>query len=448
MADLTAHGGCYCLGQGTYIQTSEFKIFYASDFIIDGCNGTLKYRDGAEVEWGYSGLHLVNCSNFEIRNLIIDGNRANRTEAEVPAHSLFMRGCRNFKLENVRSTGAVVDGFYLREKDGDYCENDMISNCSAIDAYRNGCSVINGRNIVFTGGFYDNSGSVVNGVEGTLPRTGIDVEENIDQPNGPENIKFKGVTFRNNAGYGIMLTHHGNASSAKVDGCYFENNRRGAIIVKQTDVLITGCTFKHFDTADNGIVDVRGHIRSQGIRVVNNYFQDISAAFPCIAIQGDIDDGSPSNVVVSGNIVRNASKAIVTCIDGIIIINNILENVLNESAVAINVKGSNGIIQGNQIKRATKCAVFVDGAHCKILNNIIIDTTVTSNDYGAIRTITGLNDIIGNTIKLSPANRSATAISIVNGANFVKHNVIEGYTLESTWQAAKYPTENVLSETI
>lgn len=206
VADLVEHGGTYYLGPGTYVQNEVLTIIGATDFVIDGGRGTLAFADGGRVDYSGACIRLQRCSNFEIRNLNVFGNRAGREEdiTAGASHSFPILGCHDFVLSNVHVEDPVADGFYfgIQSVGADstaFCRNGMVVNCSASRAYRLGAAVINAHDLMFVGGSYTGAGATVNGTEGVLPKAGIDVEANegAGPIPGNANIQFIGVDFRN-----------------------------------------------------------------------------------------------------------------------------------------------------------------------------------------------------------------------------------------------------------
>ena len=157
----------------------------------------------------------------------MDGNRANRSPAEAPAHNIHIKGSHDFSFSEVNSVNAVTDGFYIGASDptdpSTYTNNGLFLNCRADNGFHQGMSIINGENIQVIGGAYTNT-------HGTAPAAGIDIEANdVTAVPGNHNILIRGVTFSGNDGYGVQLSGKGLPTNITVEGCYFTNNDLGAI---------------------------------------------------------------------------------------------------------------------------------------------------------------------------------------------------------------------------
>ncbi len=199
-------------------------------------------------------MRIEDCDHFAITDLIFDGNRANRSPAEEPAHNIILKGADNFSFSNVDSINAVTDGFYIAATDpgnrSTYTQNGLFLNCTADNAYRNGMSIINGENIQVVGGAYTNS-------HGTLPTAGIDVEANAGTAvPGNHNILIRGVTLSGNDGYGVKLVARGLPTNITVEGCYFTNNDRGGIWLGAAWTMIKANTFENFSQSEHGLIDL------------------------------------------------------------------------------------------------------------------------------------------------------------------------------------------------
>src|SRR5262249_19141703 len=158
---------------------------------------------------------IDNANHFAVTDLTFDGNRANRSPAEVWAHNVILEDANNFSFSQVNSINAVVDGFYLSASNpsdrSTYTQNGLFLNCRADNGFRQGMSIINGENIQVIGGAYNNT-------HGTAPAAGIDVEANSGTTvPGNHNILIRGVTFTGNDGYGIQLDPMGQPTNITVE---------------------------------------------------------------------------------------------------------------------------------------------------------------------------------------------------------------------------------------
>jgi len=348
-----------------------------SNFIIDGEGGTIIAKNGMAVSSGKGLLYLTNCEKFKVENITFDANRANRTPAEVAAHTVTITRCRKFIFENVYSNNAVVDGFYFAASDNTdpatYCLDFQMIGCFANNCYRQGASVINAYDFQFIGGAYTNT-------NGTAPQAGIDVESNTGATLGNARGLFQGVRFEGNAGSGIQLSNVGGSQEFVVDSCYFSANGAGGVLNYADLVNVRSCTFKNHSAAPGGgvggILTFANAIAIRGGSAVGNIFTSNTAAIPCIYA-----GGSPQNISIRDNIILDHANA-----GGISSVGS--NNVINGNTIrscggiGINVAtGSDVVVENNKVNAATGRGIFNSATRTKIVNNVITNTASVSGGY-------------------------------------------------------------------
>jgi hypothetical protein len=213
------------LAWGSYLISERMILNGKSDFIIGG-GARFKIADGTPVGESYSALLVQNCEDFLIEDLFIDGNRANRTPAEASGHQVRVIGAnRNGIFRRVRSYNATTDGWYVRaQTPGDantYPVDVVWEDCEAINAYRNGMSIIGGTRLKVLGGRYCDT-------TGTLPESGIDLEPNTSDTLGVIDMVIENVEVSNNNGPGLTVTGNvgfGLTKGLVVRGLRGRNNR-------------------------------------------------------------------------------------------------------------------------------------------------------------------------------------------------------------------------------
>lgn len=170
-------------------------------------------------------------------------------------HVISIRGCKNVTIKNLKLLSSGGDGIYIAgSKKNNYSLNILVDNIMAVDNYRQGLSLISGKNIQITR-------SVFSETSGTLPSAGVDIE-----PNSPrdiiQNVIFQDCKFVNNDNAGVLISlHQLNESSAPVslefESCYFSGNAKASkihseIIVKDNpeapirgQVVFKDCFFEN-----------------------------------------------------------------------------------------------------------------------------------------------------------------------------------------------------------
>jgi hypothetical protein len=280
---IKANGGTLTFeAKHIYMVSKHLVISGADDFKLDGNGATIKMANGAPAKSGFSILRIEDSDHFAVSELIFDGNRANRSPAEAPAHNVLIRGADNFSFSHVDSINAVTDGFYLGATNptdrSTYTRNGLFQDCRADKGFRQGMTIVNGENIQLIGGAYTNS-------TGTLPAAGIDIESNHRTAvPGNHNILIRGVTLSGNDGYGVQLSARGMPTDITIEGSYFSDNGRGGMAFNSARTLIRGNTFEGFSRADYGVIYLGSHKTNSDNVVMGNSFNHIDTGKPVIYV--------------------------------------------------------------------------------------------------------------------------------------------------------------------
>jgi len=269
-----AHGGTLNFAAGhTYIISKSLVISGASDFKIDGNGATIKMANGTPVQPGYMILRIDSSDHFAVTELTLDGNRANRSPAEVSAHNVNIKDSQDFSFSHVNSINAVTDGFRLYASDqtdqSTYTRNGLFLECRADNSFRQGMTIVNGENIQVIGGAYTNT-------HGTEPSAGIDVESNAGTAlPGNHNILIRGATFSGNDGYGVVLSVNGHPRNITVEQSHFANDDLGAIKVSSSETLIQHNDFDNFSHSEHGVIYLSGVQTNSDNTITENSFNHI-----------------------------------------------------------------------------------------------------------------------------------------------------------------------------
>lgn len=257
------------LGDGVYGRLdqdyeipSQLEISSKSRFKIYGNGYTIKLKDGAATGYGGSALYFYQCTDFEVIDLICDGNRANRTPAEDPAHVIVVDKCHDWRFTRVQAINGTCDGFLIYAGSAgsgaggivtlDDCPSRWVmEDCIALNNYRQGATVAEGIYGHFLRGRY----ALTTGLWDTSngPCAGIDCESD-DQPTWDQNriqhIDFTGVEFSENQGPGLLLSQQNGAKYFRIVDCKFIGNRKAAIESFASEVYITRPLIVGWDQVD------------------------------------------------------------------------------------------------------------------------------------------------------------------------------------------------------
>ena len=221
-------------------------------------------------------LHAISCTDFKYFNCLIDANRANRTPAEVTAHSFAFDTCRNVQLELCRSLNAVVDGFHTRSIDNsdpaDHCRDFTFINCKSDNSFRQGLSVIEGHNFTILNSEFTNT-------NGTAPAAGIDFESNAGvSPDAITNMKVDNCIFEGNEGFGVKIVSSNDLPRNLVfDNCEFKDNILGGVRISADGVTVKDSSFSGFtDAQERGMIEIPADTDTRNITIDNCSFSGFS----------------------------------------------------------------------------------------------------------------------------------------------------------------------------
>jgi len=477
-AALNAIGAGVCLrfGNATFKVSDALTVTSKTDFQIDGEGATIIAANGMAVAASKELLYLTNCQRFTVKNFTFDGNRANRTPAEVPAHTVTLTNCKRFIFENVHSNNAVVDGFYFAATDNTdtstYCQYFQMIGCYANNCYRQGASVVNGYDFQFIGGAYTNT-------TGTAPQAGIDVESNVGATVGNTRGAFIGVTFSGNAGPGLQLSDAAGSKVFSVEHCYFSQNAGGgvAVFTDQTKIrdsyfsdhtgagvtqgvvrftastaiksgLVDGCSFEN-NSSTTG--DIYTHTATSGIRITNNRIQGSGGVG--IFLNG-------TNHVVANNVVSNCAGSGVsdTGVEPVVqnntidacggrgiyssaarprILSNKVSNISSVSGAYIQAAGTDPLVVGNICSSASPVSDYgirIDKTALAVYSNVCVNLNST-DPYTFVGT--AIDDIVYNNIGGTANDRRRVRFgmaipSYATGARPAANDVAAGQTIFNT----------------
>jgi hypothetical protein len=341
----------------------------------------------------------------------------------VPAHTVNFQSCQHFQCTGVRSVNAVCDGFILFSatpgRAETRCRHFRFLDCVADNCYRQGCSVIEGHDGLFSGGAYTNT-------NGTAPAAGIDLESDVTAPAGAISaIVLRQVRFAGNRGYGLLVSTVARPSDIVVEDCMFEENRAGAISWgalsgRIARVVISGFT----STATRGAIDVPtgDGARVAGVmRIEAPRFTRVTtmrpehplvyvhaAAFAPIAVIGLQADACAGIAGLNrdGSSLEDAVvSASLGAVDG-----------------AISVSGHGCTVARNRVERFFGSVLIATGRDVVVRANIL--TTPRFNDRNGVVRILGTGaTVVNNLIE----GWGDVALKLAQPARAVRENRIAGF---------------------
>ena len=276
----------------TYIVSGGLQVFggLANDWTLYGRGATLKMADRVPTTPSTYILRVRESTGWMINDLQFDGNRDNRQIGSNAQPNLSIRGGSKFAVCSVTSMNSVRDGFYVYgavSVDPDtFSEDGTFDNCVADNAYRNGMSVINARNLSIIGGEYRNT-------TGIAPQAGIDIEPNVGsfEP-GVEGVTVRDASFHGNGGYGLVISSKGIPARIQVERNRFLQNRLGGVFVGGSHIDVTNNLFHDFQQpSGRGVIHLRLASGTEETVISNNTLANIDTTKPVIWVSSGVAAG-------------------------------------------------------------------------------------------------------------------------------------------------------------
>ncbi len=366
-----------------YVIPSQLTLTDRERFKLYGNGYKISLAVGAATGYGGSAIYIARCNSFEISDLIFDGNRANRVPAEDPAHVVVIDKCNDWRFKQVQANNGTSDGFYINAGSGgsgpggivllaDVPQRWVLEDCTALNNYRQGCSVIEGMWGTFLRGRYGLTSGLWEVAGG--PCAGIDLESD-NQPTWDQNriqhIDFIEVLLDQNQGPGLLLTNINGTRHIRVIDCKFDRNKKAAIesVADQVEIvrpIVTGWDQVDY-TANAGAPNKRGCIDigfgAGHHRITSPSFADVSNgasdANPCIYVHGGAARGITVTDIVSdgsASIILSASSPTFKVSGGTLDLSGAT------SGFAMTINGDDSEVSGIFFARGYNGLVYMGGA--------------------------------------------------------------------------------------
>ena len=389
-------GGTLSLGGLTITIDARIVISALSGFTIDGEGGTIIALNGMTVASDKELLTFRACTDFTLKNLTVDGNRANRTPSEVAAHNIEFRSCARFLVERVKSINAVVDGFIFNTATNTdaatYCRDFEVRNCLADNCYRQGASVINAYD-------YTIRRSTFTSTNGTAPAAGLDIESNTGAVMGTARSVVEQCRFEGNDGFGVLVSNVAGTQDVLIVDCYFSANDLGGCATYAPNTHITRSTFRSHSGAGvtQGVVVFANTSAVTSGSATNNRFVGNTNTTAAI-----YTGGSSSNILISDNIIDSHSGSAISISGTGHTVS--LNRILSCAGIGVVSVGVDTIVTGNRISAATGRGIyFAGGSGGQITHNIVKDTATVSGGFIQC----DINDVLISANKCSAAAPSS-----------------------------------------
>lgn len=431
-----------------YVIPSQLVIGWKSRFSLSGDGHRIRLADGSPTGWGGSALLIVACTDFEIADLICDGNRRNRVPAEDPAHVIAIDKCHRWRMRNVQAINGTCDGFYLFAGSAGNgtgpggavtlvdCPSDWsMENCTALGNFRQGLTITEGRRGTIRGGRYGQTCGLWDRSNG--PCAGIDLEPD-HHPTWPSDriagINIEGARFDGNQGPGIVVTNVDGVRDIQIVDCTFDRNAKAAIesTGNKVDIIrprIRGWNqLAYTSRADaprkRGAIDIGA---GAGItRIIDPEFHETqngaSTSNPCIYLHGS----AAANITISG--IRTDGTASVICMANAPDV-HVSRSVIDLSGAthsdAFTFLGDRAVFEEVTMLGTYGRAVFFSGMRPRILNNKLVVRVADKESPVVNASESDAPEIRGNFVEFSKSAKGL-AFGIGRDAVIVDNKVVNG----------------------
>lgn len=389
------NGGTLYIPPGNWVLDAKLftngSIRIPSGVTIEGENKYTSVLTAITNSTGNNALLVIQTQkNITLKNFTLKGfnSTAPGGNSNNFGVCLFINSATNILVKDLILTNAYYDGFIVSTTDSNHLSDNLVfDGVWALGNRRIGGTVVGGRNIVIKNGIYAFS-------QGQPGENGIDIEG--EGGNDIENIEVSNNIIYNNNGVGLY-TQKGQGRNIRnvklINNLVFNNGSYGIASLGIEDPFIFG-----------------------------NY--SISNFSRGIYLQGGRGGKIINNIALSNN---NEGINIVTSTD--YIPNNLLiqGNTTAYNDVGMELRGINGLVQGNNIySNKTHGVILTQGKNWGVNNNYIAaNGQLTDYTYSGIFVTGGSehNSFNGNVIRYSSI--VSTNLAQTGTSNTITLNTIE-----------------------
>lgn len=240
------------------LESSGIVIENRANLVIRSAGATLKFKDGTpdiqNRDMRFSNILMRNCRHIRVEGLVLHGNLSGRqanSGAESFHSCVSLLKCEDVQISHCTITEGLTDGIYVggiyhsSPRHVEVSKQILIDFCTITFNRRNNISIVAADGATVSNCYISDAGKI----QGTAPRSGIDVEPNKGWYGSSKNIIIRNNTVENNAGsYGVTVGGSG-SQNVLVEGNRIIGNQTGlnfnnnADAPDNTNVLVANNTF-------------------------------------------------------------------------------------------------------------------------------------------------------------------------------------------------------------
>lgn len=358
--------GDYLIGTVTYIQIKSNTTIFGV-----GSKSRFRLANSSPITGSTGMFYATGVANVSIRDILIDGNRANNINL---INNLHLSG-DNIIVNNIDTNNSRNNGVYLNS-----CTNSHIINCRSVDCmgtnYRLGSSLVPNKNIrcsIINNRAYDTSTYTQHDDGFIAVRWGgsnISIIGNVCSTVPTANMAF-----------GIWLTHgngitvSGNVIDGPPTGCFVGVSHGEVTPVSMSDITISGNVFRN---VSNGLVleDKVAGSSISGVSVSDNTMtcSGNGSCMTAVPVLGS----TFTNITVIGNTgthtaVSSPNRFIDITSNSVVVASNSFKRVSGGGS-GINLNGDHQVVVGNMLDLSSVSAakgINFTGSYCCVNSNVV-----------------------------------------------------------------------------
>ena len=399
-----AGGGMVCLAQGRYGLSAPLAMLSNTELRGAGPGRTvLRLADNAKTDMIINADQLTGNTGITIRDLELDGNKANNARKAVNQGAPCLQGTWDQAgIQWIRVTKSRID------------------NCVVHDCAWNGIVTSGSRDIDVVGCRSDANGNVSVGTGGwcQFEAMGILIWEGRAGI-GNTNVRLSSCTVSGNEKHGIELLGPSNRDNLVTNCFAIDNNAYGIItnaVGSNHTSTIIGCTC--LDNCDGGIGIFGDYVIAEGNFLARNNHSLTRGLLGAPVVVSSASINAQGNFcTIANNIIQDA-----------------LPKVTGSTADGIGISGSHNQVTGNVVVRAFGRGIGFGGEHQIVMANTVVEAGINGTSAG----IQG-NECSGAIIQGNTIDRAAGSGILFNGpggehrvtGNEVVNSGLSGIVIES-----------------
>lgn len=273
----------------------------------------------ATNQTNYSILTIYNQDHVTVRGGTLKGDRDTHDYSSGGSHEwgygIFIRGdTKNVLVEDLTVSDLTGDGIYIgteRKQSTDTASfkrpsNITIRNVNSLRNRRQGMSVISVKYLRIDSCDFSDTGITQNGIAGTPPMAGIDLEPNL-VGELIEDVEIVGSRLRNNFAGLETAGPFGQIKRVRMINCILEGNAYALLILRGAELELVNCIIRDTYGANHTGTPAPVYVESGTFRMIGGRIENSTNCSRVMQLGSSLDSSIPGpdayleNVLFTGN---------------------------------------------------------------------------------------------------------------------------------------------------